>query len=474
MAGSAGPLRALGALILLAAAVHAGALLNGFTFDDPHIVVENPLVTEPGGILRIPFAHYWAGSGGQGNLYRPLTLATYWLNHRAGGTSAWAFHLVNVLLHAAVTGVVYLLARRLAPEPAALAAAILFAVHPVHTEAVANVAGRAELLAALFVLSAWLLRRRAGWSLALFALGLLSKENAIVLPGLLMLEDLPSKGPRASLRSALPHAVAAGVWLAARTLVVGAGTAAEGDPFLGVPAHERILTAVSVLGREVLLMVAPIRLSADYSFDQIPVAASVLDAGFLAGLAALAACGLAAAAARTLPCVRLGIAGFFVCLLPVSNLLFGIGVMMAERLLYLPSALACLAAGGVLERLSRTAGPRRARQALLAVSLALAAAGAWRTADRVGDWFDQVTLFEATVKTSPRSALAWVNLGAAYQELGRLEDAERCFREAASIAPARPGPRYNLAVALEKQGRLSEAIEAYREALRLAPSDART
>jgi hypothetical protein len=470
---------------LLAVALHAASLGHGYTFDDPHIIVENPLVTGDGGLWPILTSHYWAALAPNGSLYRPLTVATYWAQHRVAGSAPWSWHLVNILLHGGVTFVFYRLARRLLSAEGAVAAALLFAAHPVHTEAVVNVVGRAELLSAMGVMGAWLCRERLGLALPLFAGALLSKESAVALPGLLVVEDLVRRGA-VRWRAILPFVFAVGGFVALRVLVVGPGLTTPEDPFVSTPAWHRVLTGLEVLGREAALMLVPWRLSADHSFNQIPVVTSPLQPTFLLGAAALAACAAAALLARRRqPGITLGIASFFVALLPVSNLLFGIGVIMAERLLYLPSAGACLAGGAALVALAtRRWGPDAVaagaawwtprRKAVAAITLIPVCVLSLRTAARVNDWFDQLTLFEATVRTSPRSALAHVNLATAYQALGRLPEAERHFRAAVGIAPARPGAHFNLGAVLEGQGRLAEAASAYREAMRLAPHDARS
>ena len=476
-------------LAALAACVYLGSLGNGFTFDDPHIVAENPLVTGEGGLGRIFISHYWAPQAAQGDLYRPLTLATYWLNYRVAGLSAWSYHLVNLVLHAAATAAAFGVFRRIgAGLPGATAAAVLFATHPVHVEAVASIVGRAELMAALFVLTAWRCRERVWIASGLFACALLSKENAVVLPGLLLIEDLVKErslsgfARMSRLRAYLPYALVLSGYLALRLLMVG-GTAGDREgPFWAVAPLPRILTAVRVLGDYLLLMIYPSRLSADYSYDQIPVVTSFLDTGVLVGAAAVALCAIFAVMAwRRLPLVSAGILFFFVALAPVSNVLFGIGVMMAERLLYLPSAGLCLSAGAALEAAVVAAiagrGALTAKRVMAGCCLAAAiptALLAYRTIVRTADWYDQVTLFEATVRTSPRSALAHVNLGSIYQSQGRLVDAEEAYRAAIAIAPNRPGPHYNLATVLEATGRGEEAIKLYREAARIDPSDIKT
>src|SRR6266566_7116029 len=166
--------------------VYIGALWNRFAMDDRFIIVLNPIVHTPSGVWRAFLEPYWPGDLG-GKLYRPLTVATYVVDRMVDGP-AW-FHAVNILWHAGASVAVAALARRWVGGSAALIAGVLFAVHPVHVEAVANIVGRNELMAALFVLLAVyaaLERRSVGWSIAALAGGLLSKENAAVAPGLLV------------------------------------------------------------------------------------------------------------------------------------------------------------------------------------------------------------------------------------------------------------------------------------------------
>ena len=454
----------------------AGALLNGFTFDDPHIVAENPAVLGEEGWLSLLTTHYWSGEKPTGALWRPLTLATYRLNRDLTGPGPFGFHLVNILLHGIAALLVCLLLRRLAGEPVATLSALLFATHPIHTEAVASIVGRAELLAALFVLAAWLLRERPWTSASLFLLAMLSKESAAIFPALLVAEDvlMPRAGvsPRAPWRRYALHAAALVIFLAARFQVVGPVAGDPAGPFAQIDPLTRILTAVGVLGRGLFLMLFPVKLSADYSFDQIPLATGALDPAFLAGLGALAACVAAGVASwRRARAIPLGLAIYFVALLPVSNLLIGIGVMMAERLFYLPSVGFCLASGAAIAWLAGALSPRRAVAAATLVTLLVAGAYAARSARRTGDWFDQLTLFEATVGTSPRSALAQINLGGVYAFLGRAAEAEEAWRRAIAIAPHFPSPRYSLGGLLLAQKRYDEAVVHLREAARLKPDD---
>ena len=158
--------RPLAILVALAVIVYANALRNGFALDDIPIVAENPVVRSIGNVGSIFGTNYWSRGGtetiGDPTLYRPLTVFTYAIDHAMWGESAAGFHATNIVLHAVTTAVVFLIALELlATLGAAFAAAAIFAVHPIHTEAVTSVIGRAEVLATLFFLLAfWVLRQR--------------------------------------------------------------------------------------------------------------------------------------------------------------------------------------------------------------------------------------------------------------------------------------------------------------------------
>ncbi len=170
---------------LCALVAYLGALGNRFALDDLPIVLWNSLFAKPGAWWRAFASSYWPPELG-GGMYRPFTVSTYALDWKVGWVP-W-FHAVNLLWHAGASVAVAAVARRWAGDTAALAAGLIFAVHPVHVEAVANIAGRAELMAALFaVLAVYaaLGRDHIWWSALAGALALLCKENGAVVPGLI-------------------------------------------------------------------------------------------------------------------------------------------------------------------------------------------------------------------------------------------------------------------------------------------------
>lgn len=478
-------------VVALALVAFANTLANGFVLDDQPAIVQNPLVKSLAHLPTLFATDYWLGGLGPGfgALYRPLVLASFAVNYAVGGLEPLGYHLVNVLLHAGVGLALYALGRDLRLSAGgSLASAVLFVAHPIHTEAVAGIAGRAELLMTLGVIGALLGHLRAApgtrrWlvlaSGAAFAAALLSKEQAVVLPALLVLADLVLRAPvRPRWRRYAGHLVVLAGYLGLRWSVLG-GTLAEDPrhvPFLNNPlAHasppERVLTAVAVAGRYLWLMVWPRDLSADYSYDAIPLATSALAPGVaLAALAwaALLALGLLGCR-RPLPAVGFGIGCAVLAFLPVSNLVLPIGTIMGERLFYLPSAGLCLLAGAgwdaVAGRIAAGRHRRRAGPCALGlvglVTLLLVA----RTVERNRDWRDGSTLFASAVRVVPRSAKAQANHGVSLAAAGRLDEAIVSLRRAVEIAPRDAGSLLHLGRGYAAAARWQEAEAAYRQSL---------
>jgi protein O-mannosyl-transferase len=482
---------ALAVVALVATACYLNSLGNRFAFDDLEVVVRNPLVVggQPGRVSAAFTSHYWAHVRETGSLYRPVTILSYAANHAISGLSPWSYHAANILLHALVSCLVWTLGSRLGlGAPGATAAALVFAAHPVHTEAVAGIVGRAELLAAAGVLGAWVVHlggagaaRAAGTGL-LFALGLFSKENAIVLPAFLVLGDLwrgrreprsPAR-PRASIASYAACALVVALWGGMRSSALPPEPPDLSDsPLAGVAAGTRALTALHVLARDAWLLIWPRTLSADYSFDQIPLVRSAADPLAIAGAVLLGLTAWAALGVRRGRTGGLLAACGIVSILPVSNLVIPIGTLMAERLLYLPSVFFCLALplawSHVARRAERGASTRRAVVPAVVVVLMVIAGGA-RTLARNADWRDQLTLFETTVRTSPRCARAHYNFGVALEDAGRPAEALAQYGEAIAIDAEDRRSHHNAGLLLAASNRLEEAAAHLETALRLDPS----
>ena len=441
-------------------------------------------------------------------------LVTYAVNYAIGGLTPAGYTMVNIALHAAVSVLLFALVRRIGGSLlAAGAAGLVFAVHPVHSEAViGGISGRPELLAALFVLLALHLHRLAPANRSLvnpgrigtllcFACALLSKESAITLLLVLPVLDrlLPAPARRRVLTDYLPLAGVAAVYLVVRYAVLGGITIDPGviapldNPLvrlttlplgerLGATTGQAVMTACAVVVEYARLLVWPAHLSPDYSYNQIPLVTNPLDGRFLGGLALIAAC-LAGIAVlwRRRPIAAFGLAFLALTFSVVSNLAVTIGTICAERLLYLPSAGAIVAAAVGLDAVAGTTAARR-RLACVALA-AVTALGAARTWARNRDWKDDAALWSAAVQVAPDSARVQseygrvlMNQGEDEAQAGRAAEAEQAFararghfERALQIYPSYSPPMDGLATLLSLHQHFDEALTLYERAVKVWP-----
>lgn len=475
-------------LLACAAAVpYLNALHAGFVFDDWIQIRGNPALKGEFDWFKIFAVPLFPG-----NLYRPLTIATFAADHAWFGWQAWWFHAVNVVLHVAVTVLVALLGLRLFARRPAIAwlGALLFAVHPLHTEAVTGLVGRAELLAALFGLGALLAAvraqehaadwpRRAWMAVALvsFTAALLCKESAITVVPLVFLLRSAFASKRWSVGFAREFrsldwvgflACAAAVFCL-RAIVLAAAGDADGavDPvdniLASTPAWQRVATALAIQWDYFSQFVFPLVLSADYSYPQVPPVESFLNFRTMAGLGLLV-CTVAGAA-------RSGSSLGFVLVFPwvafsiTSNLLFPIGTVRGERLAYLPSVGWCWWMAGLLVWAANYVRP-----AIVAVLVAgLVGVYGARTYWRNFDWFDQGTLFSRTVRDAPYSAKAQKNHAVSLRDAGRLHEALAAYERAWNLYPFEEGIAFGTGEVHDRLGRVHEAEFWYKKAIDLEP-----
>jgi len=422
------------AVIACALVPYLPALWNGFAMDDLYIIVWNPLVHSVQGTWRAFTGPYWPPDLG-GQMYRPLPLASFAVDWAlARGHPAW-FHAMNLLWHAGVAVLVAAVVRRWADWAAALAAGLVFAVHPVHVEAVANVIGLGELMAAAGVclaVYAAVVRQDVLLSGAALVLGLLSKENAVVAPALIgwaWIVGLARPSRRRMLAFAASWVIIAGTYLAIRGVVLHpyARLHAIAPVFVGESAIASRLTAIAGLGDVLRLLIFPLTLRVDYSPAERTIVRSLLDGRFVIGLACLAiwAALLVMAWRRQRRLEAFGLGWIAIAFLPVSNLLFSTGVLLAERTFYLPSVGLALATGAALARLPA----QRLRVALALIVLA----GGMRSALRAPVWHDDFSVTQSILKDSPESYRGPARAAAIFQSHRQPERALAALRTATRI-----------------------------------------
>ncbi len=451
--------RAYALAVAVALAASAASLANGFVYDDVPVIQDDARIHSLAEVRSLVAIPYWARSY-QENAYRPATTLGFALEWAAGGGRPLPFHATNVVLNLAVVALVLALAFRVLPPGGAMVAALWFAVQPVHVEAVANSVGLAELLAAAGYLAALLayladgkaadagLRggaRRAWLAAAVLASAAVAfgaKEHALTLPAALLLADAwrargDLRGTWAAWRR---HAV---LWLGVVALAVGylaARAAVLGPAFsgggvaaglAGTTPLERVLImspAVLVWLRWILW---PVHLAADYLPDQF-VPSATLGLPQLAGLAAVAVIAVAAwRARRRMPAATAGVVLTVVTAAVTANIVVPTGVLLAERLAYLPSVGVALVVGAVWERLPRG----RYLWPVTTLGLALLAA---RAIQRIPAWSDPQRFLAALERDAPDSYRThWARGQEAFKH-GLHGEGEREMRAAIRIYPADP------------------------------------
>ncbi len=440
------------------------AAWNGFTsWDDNHYVTQNPTVTAP----------TWEAIGSlftsfQFCNYHPLTLLSFVAEHAVVGLKPWLYHLDNVLLHAAVSILVFLLARSwLERDAPAFLAALIFTVHPLRVETVGWIAERKGLLCAAFFLGSLFAyttslkagsgrARRAGYaaSLALFVGALLSKVLAITLPGALIALHLCRRDlDRRRALALAPFGVLSILLAWIGVEAQAADNAIKGLHGGSLAAHG--LSIFKTIGFYAWKSLVPVQLSPRYMLEP---AAGLLDPFVMLGITV--SLGLAAAAVwgwkrnRT---VFFGIAFAGATWLPVSGIVAS-STLVADRYTYLPAVGLSLVLGELALR-------QRLRRVMVPVLGAFVLWCCALTPARVSVWSDSLTLWTDALRENSTNPFAFNQLSAAQLNEGRYGEAAAAAMDAARHGFARPCYLFNLCMAYRGLGDLARELDTARTIL---------
>lgn len=472
--------------VLAAIVAFSGTLGHQLVMEDQSILDYVRTIVSDQGVLSLLSAEFRLSLvGGSMGYYRPIVLFSLWLDSHLVAVCPYAFHFTNIVLHGAVTWILYfVLLEMLGSRFGATAGAFLFAVHPIHVESVAFVSGRTDLWAAFFVLAhayLWLQERRGApgpvWSrrgiaFGCYILGSLSKETALLAPAVLILFDgLCVRHPEGHVKGWWQRNRAWFVlWstgllavVLLRLLVVRVGFGGEQGP--------EMQTAISTGGWGMIplklafylkLLVLPWPLNPFWEADR-------LDWGWVVvacSLVFVVLC-LLGAGKRQRHVGVFAIVWTVAFLLPALGLVPIQGAVVAERFLYLPSVGLALAVGSLLATKETLRPPSKV--SLLAVCLALTGVFFLGTITRARAWTDEVTLFSKMVETFPESPFGWYFLGGAKNRLGHHQDAVDAAKKAIRFKPDLDLAYFSLGYSYSKLGSFKESVAAYREAARLRP-----
>ncbi len=471
--------------------IGGGALLYGntlpgdFIYDDEIFAYREELrrVDFLDDLWLEPYVHDNPGSG----LYRPLSIFTFALNFLLTGENVVWFHAVNIVLHGIVSFLLFAILRTLfRKNDLAIVASILFLFLPIHSEAVASIKSRDELLAAMFALLTWLcfLRAQESWQwtknglLALsgcfYFFALLSKELIALVPGVFLLVWWWREQPRTKelISAAMPFVVAITFYLIMRFVTLGPSSFASDDVYFVINPMQsagfltQFSTGLSLFWFAVAKSVVPWNLSATYHYDQLPLLEHPFASLYsILGLIAL----IAAIAALTIRRVRAsplgtGIVLFLIPYALFSKLLFKHGDIFAERWLYFASAGVCVVlAVGVVE-LKNRAGH-------IATVFFVGVLGIYAAVliPRNAVWLDRLSLGESMIQTAPRSIQGYANVGRHYLETGDLARAAPYLSKAIEIYPDHPPVLAMAGLLALQQGDAEQAKKLLNHAIAVRP-----
>lgn len=501
--------------------LYTNTLGHGYVLDDDVVYLKNKDVQAGFGGIKSILSHsfIYGFTGHNDQSYRPLVLIVYAVEKELFGNNPHMGHFINVLLFALSCLLLFHLMKRLLAfsrlSPLAshfpLLVALLFASHPIHTEAVANIKGRDDILNFIFLVLALFFvlkyidektKRYLLLSIIFFFCSLLCKEMAVTFLALIPLavfffRSMPTKK---IVMLFIPFAAASVVYMFIRSSVLETVTFAEKmkvvNNALAAATNEsdRIATAIYILGKYILLLFYPHPLSWDYSYNQIPIV-SFLDIKVLLTLLVFAFLG--GYALLTLKKKRVFsfcILFFFITMSVVSNIFIMIGATLGERFLFTPSLAFCMAVAAAPLLLSQ-----KRREKYFPIPLwkgcqpdRIVLAGGWalyfvvlvsysyKTFSRNNDWKNSFSLFLSGVEASPNSSRAQSAIGSAYREMAEKErdaakriqyfqQATEYYKKAIEILPENTEALYNAGVSYYGTGDKEAALKMYETVLSISP-----
>ena len=483
MTGNRGNVRSLVIIILLGIIVYSNTFGNSFLWDDEVLVVKNSYIKNWKHLPHLFTRDLFYGRWKLGNYYRPLQSLSYLTDYSLYELNPAGYHLTNLLFHLfnaiLIYGILNLIQKN---KKVSLLTALLFVVHPIHTQAVTYISGRADPMVAFFIFSGFYLYIRSidldkktyyFASLALFVFALLTKEIAIVFPFLLLLYDFVfPRRSRAKTEGFLKYRyftlfLILGLYVALRYSVLNF---AEGVPSLGSAGlSSRLLSMPRVIFAYLGLLFLPLGLHME---REVPLANSLLEPSVLLSLILLILIGITIVRTyRHSRIIFFASVWFFLALLPMCNIM-PLTTLMSEHWLYIASLgfFMILAIGlAALSELKIGASRKFWRIFVLLSAIAIFAFYSFLTLRRNLDWKDGLTLCRNTLKYSPGNERVHNNLGNIYLREGRHGKAEDEYREALKLDPYLSEAYHNLGIIYSGRKEYDRAIEEYKEALKLNP-----
>jgi len=479
-------LLAAGLLIVAVTLVYLNCLTNEFVWDDKFLIEKNSYIQSWQNLPTVFTSHLFEASGSPSMSYRPLQSLTYILDYSIWGLNPVGYHLTNIIFHLFCTVILYAsLNLLLHNNHMALVSALLFGIHPIHTEAVTYVAGRADPLMGTFFLSGFCMfilfrtrQGRQGWLflvgfVLMFVLSILSKAYGAFLILALLLYDVYHRPDQDIAKIILPYllvtlVIAGYVWVRGNIdFPVAQMELSSASP---PPFTDRILTFPKVLAVYMGLLIMPLHLQMQRAMplSRVPFDIYIIGAFGILFL-------LIYAIVRTYKrqkMVSFGLGWFLLMIFPLSDTIYPLNASMAEHWLFIPSIGFITAAVAFVWNMTGKEWSVRThvfdrRLRLLLFSVFIIFFGA-RTVMRNRDWKDEFTIWSQTA-AYPTNASVHGNLAVAYWRKGNVDRAIEELRHAIRLQNNYPEAHYNLGYIYMSQGKQQLAKKEFQEAIRYRP-----
>ena len=463
-------------IVCLAVICYANSFRAPFLWDDEVLIVRNLYIKSLNYLGAIFTTSHFQGGGEGGNFYRPLQISSYLFDYSLWKFNPFGFHLTNLILHCAVALAIYfLIAKISANNLIGFLSAIFFVIHPVHTEAVTYISGRADLLASSFLLFAFLCflkiptrlcaKRNLYWigSCLLYIFALLSKESALIFLFLVLFYGFcfrRKKELKSWIAIYISFLLISGIYMFLRMKLLAFPKIASLSLIAQAPLLIRLLTIPKICLLYLGLLILPLRLHMERHF----LFNNLGDPSFWLGLVLL----FFTVYFLKFTYRRSRFAFFYsgwlvITLIPVLNIV-PLNASAAEHWLYLPAiGFWALVVHACVKFFQRPAH----KIALVMLGCFFLAFYCTRTILRNFQWHDPLKLYAHDLKYSPHSFLLHNNLGVELFRRGKLDRAGKEFQAAVKINPRYATSQNNLGAVLENQGKLDEAITHYQAAIEL-------
>lgn len=463
--------------ISLGFAIYGDVINGAFVWDDFDNVVNNTFIRSPSNVSDFFTKNLIAGAGKTIDWYRPILLVSYSIDYSLWGLNPIGYHIVNILFHIVSAAILFIIVNKLFNKTTiAWWASILFLIHPVQTEAVSYISGRADLLIVFFLLLSFYFfllfhksanhkKRTTFFTLSLFSfsIALFSKETAFIFPGILLLyhitfnEKINTTQIKQAFITATPFIFMSGAYLILRLMVLNfSGTFSSA----GENIFQRTLVFIKLLPEYWWILIAPMGLHYRVVRN---IDASVGDLAVIFSLAIIISVIFSIIWFKKYRKILLfGFGWFFLSIFPASNTIVPINFLIGERWLYLSAIGLFISTAFFLDvLLQKFSKSEEVRFFIMSLLIIYSAFFIVIGIDRNLDWKEETTILAHTLIYAPDDAHLHTDLAIAYAEKGEYEKALTEFQKAANLNPNEYNIYFNIGVLYENIRNFEKALEAY-------------